>query len=165
MTDEERKAAAEALARIKDPSGHLGTELFDQIARFSTSIAFEAVLMRPGQDGGEEVYLTQRDTNDTAYPGAWHCPGSILRRGEQPADVAKRLAKKEYLVPIVDFKKVDEFFYQESRGWFCSFIYLIQTEREPEAGAWFSVDDLPDQVVPHHRDVIIPRAAAALKKG
>ncbi len=160
MDDTERKKLAAALREVEDASGHLGTELFDQIARFSTTIAFEAVLLRYNNEERDiDVYLTQRDPKDTAYPGEWHCPGSIFRRGEQPEDVALRLGEREFGAPILEFHYVKDHFHQEARGWFLAKIYLVTVELGPELrGRWFPSRQLPERTVRHHREVIIPAA-------
>ena len=76
-----------------DPSKPYTPELFDALALLIISVAIEAVCLRVNpQTKKIEVLLTQRSLKNTAYPGEWHCPGSILRRGEDIKDVFERLA-------------------------------------------------------------------------
>ncbi len=160
MTDQERAMLAAALRTVTNPSGHLGQELYEQIARFSTTVAFEAILLRK-REGAIEVYMTQRQPHE-AYAGQWHVPGSLFRRGEQPADVARRLSEREFKGIITRFQHVEDFFYQEERGWFESKVFLVEIPGQMQSGGtWFSVDALPQRTVPHHVEKIIPAAVQA----
>lgn len=160
--DRRREEAAELLNQLPDTP--LGTSLFNAVARKSITIAFEAVLFRR-IDQGIQVYLTQRSASE-AYPGQWHCPGSAFRPEEGPAEVAGRLAVREFKRPFVGWRYVDDFFYGEERGWFLSKVYLVEIEGDPDVddGAyWCPVHDLPDNLVKHHRTDVIPIALKGLE--
>lgn len=163
MDDTDRVRAAAVLASIKDARGHLGTEFYRQIARFSISTAFEAVLLRRGANG-VEVYMTERDPADQDYPGSpWHCPGSVFRRFEQVEDVVRRLSEGEFHFPITRFTYVCDHLHQGARGWFNSKIYLVEVPLGPESGGqWHPVDHLPENIIKVHRTHIIPIAVRAL---
>lgn len=159
---EYRTAVAQLLRRIEP--GAYGTALYDAIARLSWNIAFEAVLLRVNRETGKlEVFLRRRADDDTAYPGQWHCPGSVKRPSERWDDVALRL-RNDFGNPIRSYERVDDLDWDEERGSFQSTIFLVEvrlTPTEDERHCWFRVDDLPEETVESHRDRIIPMAAMA----
>ena len=158
-----KSIVAEMLSRI-DPGLPFGTPLFNAIAKMSTSLAMEAVVLRRHmQDVNNphrvEVYLRQRGVEE-AYPGQWHAPGSVMRPGESWRDVADRL-KKEFGTGIVSADEIGELFTKEERGPFLSKIFLVELvglPREDDRHCWYPVDDLPQITVDHHKDHIIPLA-------
>jgi len=160
MTDK-REVAAAALREV--PSGPLGPELFDAIARHSVSNAFEAAALRRGKHGRLEIYLRQRAQNDTAYPGQWHIPGSILRPGEKWADVMTRLSRGEFMAEIGNRRFVGHVPTNEARGSFISFVYLVDVGQETDEAKWFPVDNMPEPLVDIHEQMFIPLAVAAFK--
>jgi hypothetical protein len=156
------KEVLQALATI-NPCQGFSPELYNALARLVPSVAIEAVLLR--RHGGEiQVYMTRRSPNDTAYPNQVHSPGSILRAGELYEDVLARLSEREFHAPIIHYDYVGEIFMEEERGWFNNRVLLVQVPRKPIGGEWFSVDALPDDVVDHHVQKVIPMAVAYFKK-
>ncbi len=153
----------EALAKI-DPRKPYGTTLFNAIARLTVSPAVETVCLRLNQTTKEvEVYLVQRARDDTAYPGEWHCPGSVLRPGEDFKDAFGRLAKCEFGGIILSMQFVaNANVPTESRGHFLSLVYLcVLDDTDGLRGKWFPINQLPDKTVEHHRHRIIPVAVGA----
>lgn len=145
-----------ALQEVKP--GEIEPALFNALARLTTSIAFEAVWLRIGSNGIPEVFMTQRGS-DEAYPGLWHCPGSIFRPGEQPEDVLKRLSAREFGTEmcIVAPGLCNERFDQEKRGWFLFRVYRVKGRGRPtKPGTWWPVNALHADTVEHHREFIVP---------
>src|SRR3989344_6141080 len=148
------------LAEI-EPRKPYGTALFDALAKATISIGVEAVCLRLNLEKKVEVYLTQRSPNDAAYPGEWHCPGSVLRPTENWEDVFKRLAEREFGGRISSTRFIananDP---AEARAHFISVIYLCTLEEPTEnpKGKWFPVNHLPEKTVDCHRYRIIPAA-------
>lgn len=169
LSSEQIIASLEELAEYagsKKAQKSLGKRLFEAVARLSVSVAFEAVCLRKNKQTSQiEVFMLQRDLRDS-YPGQWHIPGSVFRPGEQPKDVARRLATKEFRTEITsNFKSEGMVFYQEPRGWFLSLVYLVKCKRMPiKHGRWWSVNDLPKNIVPHHLNYVIPVAVKVFKK-
>ena len=161
LSPQEKQALIELLKKI-DPNQPYGTELFNALAKVSPSVAMEAVCLRlNNQTQQAEVYLTKRALNDTAYPGQWHCPGSVMRPGEQLKDVFDRLSKQEFDANIL----VNQFVTNinnphEARGHFFSVVYLCSLNEKANKlkGSWFSIDQLPENTVKIHRQEIIPAA-------
>lgn len=141
-----------------------GTELFDALARLTVSVAIEAVCLRYNSAIKKvEVYLIQRSQNDTAYPGEWHCPGSVMRPKEIVDDVFTRLSKKEFGTDIPSKQFVCNVNHPtEARGHFLSIVYLCFLEEKLDLrGKWFLLDKLPEKTVESHRLRIIPAAVGA----
>jgi len=163
-TYEATKYDAVQALKLIDPQKPFGTELFNAIAKVSISIGVEAVCLRVNENTKKiEVLLTQRSSSDSAYPGEWHCPRSVLRPGEEFSDVFRRLAKKESLDGLNPERFVENFNHpKEARGHFLSVIYLCTADGT--AGTWFAVDTLPENTVDHHRDHVIPIAVKAFQR-
>lgn len=169
---DEYKELLAGLNRRVDPRKPFKTPLFDSITLLSWSIAFEAVWIRE-RGGRIWVYLRKRSLFDTAYAGLRHAAGTAARPGEgkeamNTLDViSRRLAKAEFGVEggFSSYHFVENFFNpREERGSFLSIIFLVDFDRDVppgETGEWFPVDQLPENMVPSHRDVIIPKAFAA----
>ncbi|MFA7252969.1 MAG: NUDIX domain-containing protein [Patescibacteria group bacterium] len=139
----------------------LGTELFEGVAALSISVAYEMVVFRTGQDGRVEVYMTKRTDDDPAYPGEWHCPGTVRRPWESPADAIERLAQREFGARIISYKivgMIDD--YAEKRGHFYTPVCIGHLDGEPTSprGDWFPVDQLPENTVKHHSVGVVPCA-------
>ncbi len=173
--------------KVVDSTKPYGTALFDALARVTVSVAIEAVCLRLRKENAfgvlshtskgfiatddvqykvTEVYMIQRSPDDTAYPGEWHCPGSVMRPGESFEDVLKRLAKKEFGTGLISTRFVANLnpsaLEPEARGHFLSIVYLcVLEEKEGLRGKWFPVDKLPEKTVISHRKRIIPCALGA----
>ena len=160
--DEERlrDVAADLLNLVR--RGPLGKKLFTAIAQRVVVCPVELVAMRKSNEG-LEVYLTQRPVKAPTYAGLWHCPGSIQRHGETASRTLERLAREELGVGILGARIIGCFdnLNHKPGGTARHSIYLVSFDRDPECGEWFSVDNLPPNIVDHHRDVIIPAAIAA----
>lgn len=158
------------LAKI-DPLQPYGTALFDALAKATVSVAVEAVCLKLKEDivldGSKiywvEVYLVQRAVDDTAYPGEWHCPGSVLRPGENFADVLARLEQKEFHAKLASARFIDLVNHPtEARGHFLSLVFLCDLpEADGQRGKWFAVNNLPHPTVTSHSYRIIPAALGA----
>lgn len=154
--------AAEALKKL-DPRKPWGTRLFDAIARIAITFTIEAVALRRNEKGKLEVYLVQRSLTDTAYPGQWHCPGTAMRKDETFNSALTRLLTGEAgtkpmgsVIPVGIINNP-----LEERGHFLSYVYLIIGITKETKGYWLLVDQLPTNIVAHHRDHIIPLAIEA----
>ena len=160
MEENDKRELIKLLNEV-DPEHPYGTELFNALARVTVSVAIEAVCLRHNPETKQlEVFMMKRPMDDIAYPGQWHCPGSVLRPGEEIEDAFKRLNQQEFSGILLDKKfaatvNVPD----EARGHFLSLVYLCELEEnENLKGTWFMASDLPDQTVKSHRKLIIPSA-------
>ncbi len=162
MSENLQKQAAQILNQIK-PKENLGKELFEAIARLYTTSTVEAVVLKKEKDQ-TYVWLSKRSNSD-CYAGEWHCPGTIIRKGELEIDSIKRVLKNEMGTTIKNQPKyVGHFFHDEARGWFQSIIYTIEIKSDPtKAGQWWPINKLPVPLVKHHKDRILPAVKNKIK--
>jgi ADP-ribose pyrophosphatase YjhB (NUDIX family) len=148
------------LLRRINPRKPLGSRLFEELARLTWSVAFEAVALRKNTDGQVEVYLTKRAHTESAYYDLWHVPGSIFRPGESLWDVVDRLRLKEFFIRQQSVKFVKPIYNEndEIRGSILSLVYLVELEEDDRRGKWYSVDRLPADIVQFHKNIVIPEA-------
>jgi len=147
------------LARI-DSSKPKTVAFYEALAKHMVSIAIDPVILRHnpvGKLSPIEVWLSQRGPNE-AYPGEWHCPGSLVRPGERESAVFERVSNKELHARISDFKFCGYYFHNERRGPFLIMVFLVQIEGEPKNGKWWPVNDLPQNIIEHHLQNSIPLA-------
>ncbi|MFA6485951.1 MAG: NUDIX domain-containing protein [Candidatus Magasanikbacteria bacterium] len=155
-----RQQATDALKKV--PEGPLGKDLFEEGAKRFPGIAVEAALFRGNEEKQcNEVYLTRRKDGE-AYAGQWHVPGSFLRSGETLEQVFERLSVAEFGTKIIYFGFAGQKFVTDEVRFatLLDMVYHIETEGEPTAanGAWFSVDELPSDIIDGHRDFVVPTA-------
>lgn len=113
------------------------------IARLTTSVPIEAVILRKKIDERIEVFLQQRKPHES-YPGMWYCPGSLMRPGEEPLGVLNRMAREELGIDIMRHAElVGVECCQETRGWFCEIVYLVELDGNPTSGQWWPTNRLP----------------------
>lgn len=170
LSSDEKQALIGLLGKV-DTRQPYGTELFDALAKVTLSVAVEAVCLRiedwstPDlceqlQSRQVQVYLTKRSENETAYPGEWHCPGSVMRPDEEVKDVFGRLSVREFGVNLRSWKFIGNVNHPtEPRGHFLSLVYLCELgDDKNQNGSWFPVHRLPEKTILTHRVRIIPAA-------
>ena len=148
------------IAESYDSKKGMGVELFNAIAKLKVTMTLEVVCVRRNaQNNKIEIYLIPRSLTDTAYPGQWHIPGSVMRPGEEIDDVFLRLEKNEIGLRMLSKKFVFHFNNpKEVRGNFFSLEYLGVLEEGSGYGKWFAADDLPLDTIAYHRNEVIPHA-------
>lgn len=151
------KSVAGWLLGHVDPREPIGSSLINAISRLPIHLAADAVCLRKNADSGAlEVLLTQRGASESE-PGAWGCPGSVLSPGEQPEHVLGRVG-----VAISDFTFIGDYFSAAARGWMLSRVHRAKLAEVPATGTWWPVEQLPNNMVPKHREQVIPMAVKAL---
>lgn len=155
------KSVAGWLRGAVDPLEPLGSSLINALSRLPINLAADAVCLRKNPDSGAlEVLLTQRGATEP-YPGAWGCPGGVLSPGEEPEHILHQLEIGELGVRMSDFTFIGDYFSAATRGWMLSRIHLAKLAETPATGTWWPVERLPDNMVPKHREQIIPMAVRA----
>lgn len=160
--EELKMEAVKLLERIDPRLQPYGKEFFEPLARLIVNIGIEAVFVRFNPDvKSYEVLLRKRDVTET-YPGQWHIPGSLLRYGEDFDAVFTRILREECAemeVKSYQFIGLNNNT-SEARGHVVQIVYRcnIEYNGKPEAGtcSWFSLDNLPESIVDHHLDIVIP---------
>lgn len=120
--------------------------------------AYEAVCLRE-RNGRLEVFLTLRPSDSPGHANQWHCPGTFVRRGEEEKDTFARLGTKEFGGRITSWDLVDILNNTaEDRGHVISVVWLVAVESFAVPALvqrqWCPVAHLPEDIVPHHREVI-----------
>lgn len=141
-----------------DPKKPFGFKLFNALARVTVTTSCEAVIFRVNAEGKTEVLLTQR-TSGEIYAGKLHCPGSVMRPGEDLSHVFERISKNEIGTRITKytFKGVISN-RREKRGHFMQLIFHVELEGEPVKGKWYGLESLPENIIDFHRSHTIPMA-------
>ncbi len=163
LSQEERKQLAVfALNSVAYDKKGLGRDLFNAIARLVVVLTPEAACLRRNETTGAlEIYLIQRALDDTAYPGQWHLPGSVMRPKEEIDNVFYRLVQKEIGLAITSKEFAFHFNNpNEERGHFFSLVYFCTLEPGEGFGKWFALDALPEPMIAHHKNFVIPTAKA-----
>lgn len=134
-------------------------EVFEALSRTSPRIAIEAVALRK-REGVIEVFLTRRPPDDV-YANLLHVPGTIIRNKEKFTETWERL-EEEFRAPVVSEPKLVEVFnnLKERRGHFISLVFACEISGEPATGKFFPIANLPDDLIDHHRPMIIAAAEA-----
>jgi len=157
-----KKKTAELLRQIDPKYQPYGKDFFEPLARLIVNIGIEAVFIRynPGAEK-YEILLRKRDESET-YPGQWHIPGSLLRYSEDFDAVFDRILKEECAeMEVSSYRFIGlNNNTDEARGHVVQIVYRCDVEYngKSEVGlcSWFSSDDLPEPIVDHHLEIVIP---------
>lgn len=166
-TPEQIEQAASVLRSLSP--GFLPKELFLEIARLTPTATIELAPVRRGPSDSVEIYLTQRPDDDPHWPGQWHIPGTVLRSTDVADDFTsgfERVLKDELsqqVEPIGPPTYVGLKFWDVARGREVDHVHYIEVDQgsvQTEGGAFFPSDDLPDNLIEHHRSMIAEILAA-----
>ena len=145
----------------------LTKEIFDSVLKAIPSTALEVVPFSIA-DGTLKVFLTRRSKDDEFWPNQWHCPGTVIINSdlEDGGDLNKpwkRLKEKELnCTSLPDPVWVGKRHLKTKRGNEIALINYVEVPMDLEGGKFFEVDNLPDDLIDHHR-IIISEAVKAYK--
>lgn len=170
LSDDEIKQAVDVLNRV--PKGFLPQALFIAVAAKVTMPTMELVPVRQNQNGDVEVLLTQRPNDDPYWPSQWHMPGTIIRasdnEGTDFSSGVERVLQNELHGTVHMIGKpryIGMKFWDVARGRELDQVFYFETDAKDEdvvEGQFFSVKNLPESTVSHHK-VMIPEIAAAFR--
>lgn len=186
LTPEEVMKTVELLGKL-DPGSYLPAPVFHALERLAALTAIENVFLRENQ-GKIEVLLTPRPSlkEDPYYGGQVNSPGSMLRGSDVPSlPDAYNLCDSESMGDTAKYEKVFRRILKDELGvtkfgskpkLMGTFLYLtprglehvvahLCTVREEDTpnGTWYCVGSLPENLVKHHREVLIPAAVEFYK--
>src|SRR3989344_9687079 len=146
--------------------------LYNALAPKFALTAIETVFLRMKEDGSAEVevLLARRLHSDAHYPNQWHSPGTMLRAVDVPEETEMYLGIPELngfrkaLDRLVNselglrFKgeprQVKSILHFTPRGPEAALIFLCELDGEPKFGEFFSVNQLPSDLIEHHYRII-----------
>ena len=148
--------------RLVELMGKVGSAMsnrfFNAVATKFALIAIETVVLRQSATGTIQVLLTQRPLDDSipAWRGMWHSPGTMLRASDRSyEDAFARVQNGELGTRFLEPPRfVDTLFYRHVRGSENPLIFVCEIEGEPRNGKFFDVESLPENLTPHHQEVI-----------
>ena len=159
-------AFRDALAGVLEcvPQGMYGTALHTQMARLNMQISAGFVVVRQGTDGFE-VRLRKRGDKEY-YPGLWAVEANAFLPDEAEGTLLSRMTAK-FGCSVVSFKHLKQADFvvekeERSGANWLMLVYVVELDKEPVSAEgdnreWFSVNDLPQDMVEHHRTgVLLP---------
>ena len=160
----EAKEQAQLINLLKKVEpGFYPIELFWQFARLNTLGFIEFVPLRIN-NGDVEVLLIRRGGEDAFWPGKLHVPGCTIRPRDNKDDVFERLladelgyseeAQPTYLTTEVR---------RSARGNELSLVFLVELKQVPKNGDFYSVDNLPDDIIKEYVGLIKLASDSLLK--
>ncbi len=167
LTEQEIQNVADMLARL--PRGYLPQPIFWAVARLVTMPCMEVAPLRI-VNGQLEIYLTQRPENDPHWPNGWHIPGTIIRSSDEEGSLKtgiERVLKDELegLRCVSEPAFVTMKFWDVTRGRELDLVHYVLVETTDETkldGKFFSVENLPESTLEHHK-IMIPEIATAYR--
>jgi hypothetical protein len=161
LTNEEVEQAAALLARLEP--GFLPFPIFLQMCRLNTMSTVELVVLRQREDGAVETWLRRRDAEDVLWPGSWCNPGCIIRPTDSLEDALQRLSEED--LDGAPFAAPPTFVTYllnpaNKRGQTSIALYWTELVAEPAAGEFFDVAQLPKDLIPSQRQLILLAAEA-----
>ncbi|MBI3334874.1 MAG: hypothetical protein HY001_00015 [Candidatus Portnoybacteria bacterium] len=166
-TEEEKdygKVVLEKISHCEDERARLGL-MFEPWVGAKKNISTEVVLF----NNKGEVYLIQRPSEeekpDEPYPNQYHTPGVTHNKHDRIPDTFKALEKREFggvEMRSIAFVGIDEV-QDPPRGPYLLLIHATTTDATPvnPKGRWVAIRDIPwDNLVPSHREKILPKALA-----
>jgi hypothetical protein len=165
-SNEEIAQAASVLARLQP--GFLPKEIFEQYTRLCTTPIVELVPLRQST-AGVEVLLLKRPADDPVWPNMLHTPGTVLRSTDVAGGLElalRRIYESELqITPQREPVFSGTIFHQVDRGAELASVYWLDlTDQTVEAGTWYSLSDLPDNLVASQLEFIKNSANAFSKQ-
>lgn len=154
ISSEDVDHAVAILQRLKP--GFLPFPIFNEVARLTVLPIVDIVPIRR-ENGVTQVLLTQREEDDPFWPGMWHNPGTVVRATDSGdyTDAFARVIESELGIekPAV-IKYAAHLFHHTNRGAESSRIYWAELPEQPRHGKYFSIDNLPKDVIQSHLAVL-----------
>jgi len=151
MTNEDIQAIANQLKQLEP--GFLPYPIFEQVARLVALPIVEFIPLRMGSAGVEVLLLARPDT-DPFWPGMLHTPGTVVRatdvhKGKQDDwRVFDRIYQDELKgTEASQPHYIGSMFHDSKRGAEQAQLYWIEVLGEPTVGKFYSVSELPEDLI------------------
>ena len=141
-----------ALLRELEP-GYLPEPIFFELSRLMVVPVVELVPLRINNQG-TEVLLLDRGDDDPYWPGTVHVPGTVFMATDTTGnlkDALQRLLEGELKGVRINGgpQFVRAVFHQTRRGKQLANVHFVELAEKPEVGAFYSVDELPENTMDH----------------
>ncbi len=153
-----------------DPSTPYGTLLFNEFNRLRPTLAIETPCVEWDEELNQWMVWLRLRSSDEAYKNEYEVGGSGWNgHPETFEDVATRTFGKKFGVPVTlqTILWPSSFPNQEERGSYFHLVCPVKFDIRPEVKGVdiirVPVNQLPENTVEHHREIIIPAAAAYAK--
>ncbi len=152
LTPQQQTELVELLEKLKP--GFYPFPLFVQLARLMSCSIVEFVPLRL-RDGGVEALLLPRPDNDVFWAGGMHIPGCVVRPNDDQHAVFDRIITDELGgVAVNEPQFVCAEIRRSKRGTEQAQIFYVEVTGTPTAGQFYSVADLPDNLVENQQRLI-----------
>ncbi len=156
-TEEEIKACASVLSRL--PERRLPLPIFKEICKKVVLTAFEVVSLRTSSDGQTQVLLSQRPDSDLWYPGEMHSPGVMLIPSDKDDENFVTALERLKVTELEGLQTSQPMFVANKilntkRGVENANIHWMRVSGEPTHGKFYDIDNLPDNLINHHKVII-----------
>jgi ADP-ribose pyrophosphatase YjhB (NUDIX family) len=159
---------AELLREMREGSkDYFPEEAWYEIHRCFAIPYVEVVIVERDVVGPGRVYLVRRERDDPHWPGEpWHVPGGIWRVSQTLEEACQAVAARELDVGVsVHFEVMTLKWKDHAYANPISHVCVCEAERTPlksERARFFAHDELPSNMLIHHRD-FVEASFAALK--
>ena len=147
--NETEQAQLVELLQMLEP-GHLPEPIFFEMCRLNTLVSVEVASIVDGR-----ILLLHR--NDKHFGDVEHIPGTMVRGNEIPEEALARLLDSEFANEGEGIEILDKIIYTERtpRGIIVHLLHITNAIEEPDH--MYSMDDLPENTLNYHRQIIEER--------
>lgn len=137
--------------------GSLPESIFYQVARL---VMLPVVEIIPILGWTNQVLLTPRSDSDPFWPGLFHIPGTVLRATDSSvhSGINRILIDELFFNQEMVLKSVPIFAFDlintTKRGSEFSHVYIVGIDHIPQDYTAFSIDNLPENMIEHHKSMI-----------
>jgi hypothetical protein len=146
--------------------GKMPENVWLQGLRLNAAVTFEAIPYRI-TDGKIQIYMLKRPATDPLFSNMFHTPGTMCRGNDNTLDDAFNRLKTDELSELkIDRPEQIETFYRVSpRGKEAVFMHLVKVFEGGNPENWYDADNIPQNTVQVHVDMIKKCVIAINKKG
>jgi hypothetical protein len=133
--------------------------IFEGALAIIPGASMEVVPMHNDGMGNISVFLTKRDNNDKFWPGQYHCPGTMVLNRDFTSDELdsawKRLKTNEFHEQGIGSPVfVSKNLLKTKRGNEVALVHYVEVPLDLAGGEYFLIENLPENLVEHHRNII-----------
>lgn len=118
-------------------------------------------------DGQIMIYMEKRPERDRYYPDLYHMPGTMVNGSDEDLESAINRVKTKEVGSFItgDTEQIAAYYRSTPRGKEGVFQYLMQVYEGGSPQNWFNADNLPENTIPAHKEMIALSVARIRAKG